>query len=88
MGRSLGVFYTDNGFLYLQDPEWLYCSINILIGLLQRIGLAYNVDKSKIMTCQPGAILSGMSEEQFCRISTGEGDTYLGRLRRRVVFPC
>ena len=45
-----------------------------------------NVAKYKTMTCQPGAICTGMSEEDFNWRSTGEGDIYREHLQRRI--PC
>ena len=35
-----------------------------------------NVEKSKTMICQPGAILTGISEEAFSQKGTGERGTY------------
>ena len=61
-GRILGMFYTDDGILVSQDLEWLQGTLNILIGLLWRIGLVANVTKSNTTTCPPGAIISGISQ--------------------------
>ena len=38
-------------------------------------GLAANVAKSRKMTCQPGALLVGMSEEAMALNFTGVGDS-------------
>ena len=72
-GRRLGIFYAYDGVMGSQDPEWLQGALNILIRLLLRIGLAANVAKSKTMTCQLGAIRSGVLEEAFGWSSTGKG---------------
>lgn len=82
----LGVFYLDDGLLGFHDPEWLQGVLNVLIGLFRRIGLMENLTKSKMMTCQSGAIRLVMSEEVVGRISTGKGDTYRENLRR--CLPC
>ena len=37
--------------------------MNVLIGLLRGYGIADKVAKSRTMTCQPGALRSGVSEE-------------------------
>ena len=64
VGRSLKVFYADNGFIGLWDLEWLQGVLNVMIGPFLRIGLMESVAKSKKMTCHPGAIWLGMSEEE------------------------
>ena len=64
VGRSLEVFYAENGFIGLRDPEWLQGGINILIGPFLWIGLMDNVAKSKPINCQLGEIWLGMSEEE------------------------
>ena len=51
MGRSLVVFYAENGILGSQDMEWLQGPLNVLIYLLRWIGLIRNIARSKIMTC-------------------------------------
>ena len=46
-----------------------------------------NVAKYNTMTCQPGAICTGTSEEDFSWRSTGYGSTYRERLRRPIPCP-
>ena len=75
-GRCMGVFNADDGMLGSRYPEWLQGAINVLIRLFRRVRLMVNVAKSKNMTCQPGAIHMGISEEAFSRKSQGEGGTY------------
>ena len=74
--QSLGVFYIDDGILGSRDLEWLHGKLNVLIRLFRRIGLAANVKTLNTMTCQPGAIISGISEEAFGQNITGKGATY------------
>ena len=69
----MGVFYADDGIILSRGPEWVQGVINVLIRLFRRFGLISNVEKSKIMTCQPGVICTGMSEEAFSRKSKLEG---------------
>ena len=85
-GRCLEVFYADDGMVGSRDADWIKQSINILLGLLQRYGLAANVAKSRTMTCQSGALQSGTSAEVKDLKCTGVGDSYRVRLRRRT--PC
>ena len=62
-------------------------ALNILIVVSQRIILASKITKSKTMTCYPGEIIFGNSQESFVRRSTGEVTTYWGRLKRHVPCP-
>ena len=64
VGKSVVVFYEDDGIIGYQDLEWLHGASNVIIGLFRRIGLMDNVAKSKTMTCQMGEIWLGMSEEE------------------------
>ena len=47
--------------------------MNVLIGLFRRYGLAANIAKSCTMTCHPGALQVGMSEEAMVLKCTGGG---------------
>ena len=76
VGRSMGMFYADDGFIRLQDLEWIQKFINFLIGLFCRVGMMANVQKSKTTTCHMGEICTGISSEDFSWRSTGEGTTY------------
>ena len=63
------MFYADDDMIGSRDPEWLQGEINVHIGLFRRVILMTNIEKFKTMTCQPGEIFMGMSEEAFsCRI--------------------
>ena len=50
-GRSMVVFYSDDGLIRLQEPKWIQWTINVLIGLLRRLGLVSNVEKFNTTTC-------------------------------------
>ena len=75
VGWRLGVFYENYVTLGLLDPGCIQGGLNVLIGLFLWIGVMTNITKSKIMTCQPGTIRSGMLEEAFGWKSTRKGDT-------------
>ena len=81
------VFYADDGMVVSQDPEQLKHSMRVPFGLFQRYGFAANVSKSLTMTCQPGILRSGMSEEAKTLNCTGVGYSYLVRLRRSMPCP-
>ena len=53
----------------------------------RRIGPEANIAKSKTMTCQPGAIRSGMSVGAFTRRSTYEVVNYRNYMRRWIPCP-
>ena len=56
--RCLRVFYADDGMVVSRDPDWLQHSMNGLVGLFRRFDLEANIAKSRLMTCQPGALRS------------------------------
>ena len=85
-GRCLGVFYANDGMVGPCEPEWMQNAMNVLVGLFRRYGLAANVSKSHKMTCQLGALQSGMSEEATALKCTSVGDLYRVILQRRT--PC
>ena len=76
VGRFLGFFYADYGVVGSRDLEWLKHAMNVLVGIFIRYGLANNVAKSRTMTCQPGALQSGMSEETMALKFAGVVDSY------------
>ena len=78
--HSLVLFYVKYCLIGLQYPECLQGYHNVLIGLFLRIALMSNISKSKTMTCHPGEIWSGMSEEAVGRKITGKVATYQERL--------
>ena len=85
--QCLGVFYSNDGMVISRDSAWLQHSMNILIYLFQRYGLAANIDKPHTMTCQPNTLRSGMSEYTKQLKCTEMGDSYNERLRRRIPCP-
>ena len=57
VGHFLGVFYANDGMVSSRDSDWLPHSMNVFIIL------APTVAKSCIITCKPGVLRLGMSEE-------------------------
>ena len=86
VGRCLRVLYSDDGMVVSRDPDWLQHSVNILVGLFRRYGLASNVSKSRSMTCQPRILRSGMSTEAKALKYMGVGESYHVRIQRWT--PC
>ena len=86
MGRCLGVFYADDGMVGSRNSDWLQHTMNVLVRIFRSYGLVANIEKSRTMTCQPGSLRTGMSEEAMPLKCTGVGDSYRLRLRRRI--PC
>ena len=85
--RCLGVFYANDGMVGSQFADWLQHSMNVLVGLFRRYGLAANVSKSRTITFQPDAIRSGIYEEAKDLKCTGVGESYRVRLLRRIPCP-
>ena len=52
-------YYTDDGMVGSLNSDWLHHSMNFLVDLFRRYGLAANVTKSHTMTYQPWRITSG-----------------------------
>ena len=80
----MSVFYAGYVMIGYSYLEWLQVSINVLIGLFRRFRLIYNIKISKTMTCQPGAIHTGMSEEEFSQSSKVERGIYQERLQQPI----
>ena len=87
VGWCLGVSYSDDGMVGSSNLGWLQHIMNVLVGRFRSYGLASNVSKSRIITCQPGALRAGMSEQAMALKCTGVGDLYEVRLRRRIRCP-
>ena len=79
-GQCLRVFYADDGMMGSQDADCMQHSMNILVRLFQRYGLAANVAKSRTMMCQPSTLQSRMSDESMALKFTGVGNLYRVRL--------
>ena len=60
VGISMGMFYADYSLIRLWDQYWLQGDLNLLIRLIQRVGLMDNIKKYKTTTFQLWAIHTGM----------------------------
>ena len=59
--KIMRVLYVDDGLIRSRYLEWLQVALSVLARLFCRVGLMLNVENSKTMTFQPGAIHTGMS---------------------------
>ena len=59
------------------------------LGLVpdDNVQLSHDITKSRMMTCQPEALPSGMLEEAVGRRCMGVRTTYRERLRKWTQFP-
>jgi hypothetical protein len=83
VAKWMVAFYIDNGLVASRDPVWLQSSFDILVGLFECIGLFTNAAKMKVMTCTPGRIREGYSDEAYTLHKSGL-ETAADRKRRRV----
>ena len=72
----MGFFYADNVMLGSCNLDWLQHAMNVLVSLFIRYGLAANVAKSHTMTCQTGALRTGISEEAMTLKCTEVEDSH------------
>jgi hypothetical protein len=56
MAAFFAIFYVDDVYLALRDPEFLQQVLDILIKLFACVGLKTNVKKTQTMICTPGRI--------------------------------
>jgi hypothetical protein len=80
----LVAFYIDDRLVASRDPVWLQLSFDILVSLFECIGLYTNATKTKVMTCIPGRIKEGFTEEEYTLHRTGAA-TSSNRKHRWVV---
>ena len=73
VGKCLGLFYANDDMVGSLDAFRLQHSMKILVGPFRRYGLTSNSAKSCMMTCQPGVLRSGVSEEAKALNCTGLG---------------
>jgi hypothetical protein len=83
VAKWMVAFYIDNGLVASRDPVWLQSSFDILVGLFEHIGLFTNAAKTKVMTCTPGRIREGYTEEEYTLNKSGL-ETAANRKRCRV----
>ncbi len=83
VAKWLVAFYIDNGLVASRDPVWIQSSFNVLVSLFEHIGLFTNASKTKVMTCIPGRIREGYTEEEYTNIRS-EAETATDRKCHQV----
>jgi hypothetical protein len=63
--RFLAIFYANDGYVAARCPRELQTSMDILVGLFERVGLRTNTSKTKVMICVPGKIRTCLSGDVY-----------------------
>jgi hypothetical protein len=63
--REIVAFFVDDGLVRSRDPIWLQGALNILVILIESIGLKTNPDKMKVIMGVPGNIRVAHTEEAY-----------------------
>jgi hypothetical protein len=71
MALFFAIFYVDNAYLALRDPEFLQQVLDILVNLFARVGLETNVKKTQTMICTPGRIQTQLPAASYARMREG-----------------
>ena len=83
--HQAALLYTDDGMVASSDPQWLQGAFNTLFGLFDRVFLRTNVGKTVGMVCHPCQSSGNLSEAAYIRRVSGEGPTYVERLKGQVT---
>ena len=76
--------YADNGLVASTQPERLQRVFDVLTGFFDQVGLCKIAGKTVGMVCQPCHAPGGILEESYKIRTTGIGETFWERQRRRV----
>ena len=71
MATFFAIFYVDNAYLAPRDAEFLQRALDIIIGLLERVGLQTNRKKTQTMICTQGRIRTQLPFESYHRMQRG-----------------
>jgi hypothetical protein len=71
MAAFFVIFYVDNAYLALWDPEFLQQVLDILVDLFAHVGLETNVKKTQTMICTPGRIRTQLPAASYARMREG-----------------
>jgi hypothetical protein len=63
--REIVAFFVDDRLVGLRNPIWLQGALQVLVILIESIGLRTNPDKTKVMMCVPGKIQVSHTEEAY-----------------------
>jgi hypothetical protein len=65
------IFYVDDAYLALRDPDFLQRALDVLVGLFPRVGLETNMKKTQTMICTPGRICTQLLKASYQRMKRG-----------------
>ena len=63
--KLMAIFYADDALMASRDPAMLQESLDVMVGLFERVGLRTNTTKTNVMTCVPGKIRTHHSQESY-----------------------
>ena len=67
------IFYVDDTYLALRDPEFLQRALDVLVNLFAWGGLETNVEKTQTMICMPGRICTQLPTASYQRMQKRGG---------------
>ena len=79
------VFNADEGRIAGRDHKWVQVALTVTVVMFQRMGLEMNLEKTKAIVCTPGFIWEKWGELAYKRRATGEGETFRGRKKTKVI---
>jgi hypothetical protein len=71
MAAFFAIFYIDDAYLALRDPEFLQRALDINVNLFAHVGLETNVKKTQTMICRPGRIQTQLLAASYARMREG-----------------
>jgi hypothetical protein len=71
MAAFFAIFYVDDTYLALRDPEFLQRALDILADLFAHVGLKTNVKKIQTMICMPRRIQTQLPAASYARMREG-----------------
>ena len=74
----------DDGRIVGREHKWFQDALMVTVAMLRRMGIDYNLEKTKAMVCTPGFIWRKGWETLYKRRATGEGATFWERKKTRV----
>jgi len=74
--KLMATFYADDALMASRDPAMLQESLDVMVGLFERVGLRTNTAKTKVMICawkDTHPSLPGVIQQQHRRFSRRGG---------------
>ena len=84
--REIVAFFVNDGLDGSRYPIWLQRALDILVTLVESIGLQTNSDKKKVMTCISGKIRVALTDEAYHLQQNGPADPTTKRHRVVRVY--